>query len=147
MTEIVESLTVGSPPDVVWSVLADFGNISAWAPNVDHSCLTTQQQDGIGAVRRVQVGRNALLETIVRWEPNTELAYEIQGLPPVIRSLVNSWTIEGSGETTKVVITSHVDTGPRPPQKVVARILGKGLAKVSREMLTGLQAHLEEVAV
>ena len=142
MADIEEMVSIAAPPDQVWAVLSDFGAIASWAPNVDHSSLTTDQQDGVGAVRRVQVGRNALLEQVVEWESGERLAYSIQGLPPVIRSVVNTWALAADGESTKVTLTSQVDAGPRPPQQLIARAIGKGLAKASRQMLDGLAARV-----
>lgn len=144
MAVVVEELRIERSPDDVWVALADFGGISRWAPNVDHSCLTTEERAGVGTVRRVQVGRNALLERVVEWEPGQTLAYAIEGLPPVVRSVTNTWRLDGSGGSTTVTLTSRIDAGPRPPQKVAARVFGRVLAKASREMLTGLKAHLEE---
>lgn len=147
MAEGYETIEITRPPDEVWAVLADFGGIVDWAPNVDHSSLTTAQSNGIGAVRRVQVGRNVLLERIVEWNPGVGLAYELEGLPPVVRSATNRWTLSssglGSGGTTTATLTSSIDAGPRPPQKGVARIIARALTKASREMLGGLKVHVE----
>ena len=88
----------------------------------------------------------AFLECVVEWEPGERLAYKIEGLPPVVRSVTNTWRLAGAGSATTVTLTSDVDTGPRPPQQAIARVVGKGLAKASRQMLDGLKAHLEEGA-
>lgn len=146
MAEIAETVGITRPTHDVWAALADFGGISHWAPNVDHSCLTTEQGEGLGTTRRVQVGRTALLERVVAWEPGEVVAYSIQGLPPVVRSVTNTWRLEGAGSGTTVTLTSAIDTGPRPPQQVIGRVVARGLAKASREMLAGLKAHLEEGA-
>jgi len=143
MAEIVEESSIARSPAAVWAALADFGDISRWAPNVEHSCLTTGQAEGAGAVRRVQVGRNALLERVVEWEPGHRLSYAIEGMPPVVRSVTNTWQLDGSDGSTAVTLTTRIDTGPRPPQQVVARVFGRVLAKASREMLTGLKTSLE----
>lgn len=144
MAEIVEEASIARPADVVWATIADFGDICRWAPDVDHSCLTTERSEGVGAVRRVQVGRTALLERIVEWEPGRVLAYAIEGLPPVVRSATNTWVLHGSVGSTSVTLTSRIDTGPRPPQKLIARVLGRVMARTSRQMLAGLKTHLEE---
>ena len=144
MSQTAVTSTIGCPRDAVWAVLADFGAISRWAPNVEHSSLTTEQADGVDAERRVQVGRNALLERITEWEPGRRLGYTISGLPPVVRSAGNTWTIEGEGEATTVTVTTNVDAGPRPPQQLVARMIGRAMTRASRELLAGLQNHLEE---
>lgn len=143
MVEIVETRTVEvSAPDV-WAALAAFDAISRWATNVDHSCLTTSNATGVGATRRIQTGRTTVLETVTEWEPERRLAYSITGLPPVIRSVTNTWQLEDHGASTEVTLTSTVDAGPRPPQQVVARVAGRALAKASRQMLDGLDRHLQ----
>ncbi len=144
MAELSEAITVDRPPADVWEVLAAFERIVEWAPNVQHSSLTTDRADGVGAVRRVQVGRNALLEEVTEWEPGERLSYAINGLPPVVLSAVNTWRLAPSGNGTDVSLTSTVDAGGRPPQRLIARIIGRAMAKASREMLSGLQHHLDQ---
>lgn len=144
MADTAVSLTIDRPPADVWSVLADFGRIARWAPNVDHSCVTTQSAEGVGAVRRIQTGRNTVLETVTHWEPDRRLSYTISGLPSVIRSVTNTWQLDDRGGSTDVTLTSSVDAGPRPPQQLVARIVTRVLAKASRQMLTGLDHHLAD---
>lgn len=143
MAEIAHSVSIDRPCDAVWAVLADFGGISRWAPNVDHSCLTTEQREGPGTQRRVQAGRNALLERVVDWVPDQRLAYAIEGLPPAVRSVTNAWELQPSGGSTTATLTSRIDAGPRPPHKLVARAVGRLLGKASQEMLAGLKSHAE----
>ena len=143
MAGITETVAIARPPAQVWAVLADFGTISRWAPRVDHSCLTTHRAEGVGTERRVQVGRNAFLEQVVGWEPDRLVAYRIRGLPPLVRSVTNTWRLERSGEVTTVSLTTHVDAGPRPPQQLAARAVSRMLGRTSREMLAGLETHLE----
>ena len=80
---ISRSRTIAAEPQAIWDVLADFGSISSWADNVDHSCLLSPATEGIavGTTRRVQVGRNTLVERITEFDPPTTLAYDIEGLP------------------------------------------------------------------
>ena len=146
MVEVSDVVIIDRPSHTVWAELARFGAISRWAPPVDHSCLMSSSLAGVGAVRRVQVGRNALLERIVAWEPGRHLAYNIEGLPPVLRSVTNHWFLDDQGNRTLVTITSAVDAGPRPPQQLIARGFGKILGKGSREMLRGLKHYLEETS-
>ena len=64
MSSVERSTTIDASPDDVWAILADFGEIGLWAPNFDHSCLLSEQTSGVGTVRRVQVGRTTLVETV-----------------------------------------------------------------------------------
>ncbi len=145
MIEVVEELSISRSPQEVWAVLAEFGGISRWASNVDHSCVVSEQDDCIGAVRRVQMGRNTLLERVVEWEPGHRLGYTITGLPPVVRSVTNTWQLDELGSATRVTLTSAVGVGSRPPQRVAGRAVGRVLAKASRRMLHGLDSYLEEI--
>ena len=147
MPDITETIEIVAPVAAVWAVLADFESVARWAPNVDHSSLTTPQPAGVGAGRRVQVGRNALLEVVITWEPEQTLAYELTGLPPIVRSVVNEWRLEPTGaNATTVSLTSRIEAGPRPPQKLAARAFGRVLARSSRTLLDGLRDEAERAA-
>lgn len=143
MTEVERRRTVAASPGAVWTLLADYGGIVAWASNVDHSCLLTDQESGVGAVRRIQSGRTALVETVRSWVPDEELSYEITGLPKVVRSVVSTWRIVPDDAGSVVTLTSAIDAGPRPPQRLIAKIAGRKLAEAADEMLAGLATHLD----
>jgi uncharacterized protein YndB with AHSA1/START domain len=128
----------------VWAALADYPGIVAWAPNVDHSTAATQAHTGIGAVRRVQAGRITLLETIVDWQPEDLLAYTLHGLPPIAGNVVTTWQLEEQGDGTSVTITTLIHSRPNPLSRIVGRALGRQLTKASKQMLSGLAAHVEE---
>lgn len=133
---------VDASPEDVWDVLADFGALARWAPDVDHSCLLRDGELDTGLARRVQVGRNALVETVAAIEPGRRLAYRIEGLPPVLRHVANEWVLEPRGAGTEVSITSTVDAGPRPPQRLIARLAAVRFARASESLLAGLTAAL-----
>jgi uncharacterized protein YndB with AHSA1/START domain len=142
MATITKRRLIPAPPEAVWEVLSDFAAISAWAPNVDHSCLLSEQAEGVGMMRRIQTGRTTVVETVEVFEPGRRLGYRLSGLPPVIRSVTNTWTLEPSGERTAATLTSEIDAGPRPPHKAIARAVGRTLGSASDQMLDGLAAHL-----
>jgi hypothetical protein len=149
VTEIAAARTLAAELDAVWEVLADFAAISAWADNVEHSCLLERSDDGgpLGMSRRVQVGRNALVERIVVFEAPTTLAYDLEGLPPRLRTVRNRWELAPQGErSTLVTVTTTVGIGGRPPQQLAERVVGRMISRQSVVMLTGLAAHLEERA-
>jgi len=143
MSTVERTTSVTAPPADVWEVLSDLAAISSWAPNVDHSCLLTEQESGVGAVRRVQTGRTTVVETVTTWTPDQLLSYAITGLPPVIRSLTNTWQLEPDGGGTTVSLTSQIDAGPRPPQKAIAKAVGRKLGSASDQMLAGLADRLK----
>jgi hypothetical protein len=140
--EVTRSRTVAAPSGDIWNVLAQFDTISAWAPNVDHSCLLDDRPDDgnmLGIARRVQAGRFVLVERITVWEPETRLGYELTGLPPVLKHVVNEWVLTATTPLmTEVALVTRIDCGPRPPQQLIARLAGRSLAKTSDKMLAGL---------
>ncbi|OBH54783.1 cyclase [Mycobacterium colombiense] len=149
MTEIRRTRTIAAPVENIWNVLADFGSISAWAGNVDHSCVLHAGRNGqpVGTARRVQVKRDALVERITEFEPPRALAYDIDGLPRRLRSVSNRWTLAPAGSArhpgTRVTLTSTVELGPRPIHKLAERVLCSFLARQSDTMLAGLANRLE----
>jgi uncharacterized protein YndB with AHSA1/START domain len=133
---------VDAPVEAVWATLAAFDRLSRWSPDVDHSTYLTEQTEGVGSARRVQVGRTVLVERITEWDPPRALAYALEGLPPVVAGATNRWTLRADGERTSVTLTSTVDPGPKPVGRVAAPLVARRLAKASSGMLAGLVAHL-----
>lgn len=133
---------IDASTDEVWSVLERFDDLAAWAHDVDHSCLLHDGDLAVGLVRRVQVGRATLLETVDELEVGHRLGYRITGLPPVLRDVRNVWSVDRGAGGTDVGITTTVDAGPRPPQQLIARLVARRLARASDSMLAGLAAHV-----
>lgn len=138
MTTIERSTTVAAAPETVWSVLADFGALAAWVPLVQHSCLLSEQTDGVGAVRRVQIAFQTLVERVTVWDPPSVLAYTIDGLPPIVGTAINTWRITPNGDTSDVVLTTEIATGVNPIRRVAAKKALERLALASEVMLGAL---------
>jgi Polyketide cyclase / dehydrase and lipid transport len=150
VADIHRTRTIAARAQEIWDVLADFGSISSWAPNADHSCILFSGPDGgpIGTARRVQIKRDVLVERITVFDPPHSLAYDIEGLPSRLRRVTNRWTLAASAAgSTLVTLTSTVDIGPRPPQKLAERALCRFLARRSDAMLAGLANRLENAHV
>lgn len=135
---------IAAPRAKVWAVLADFPAIATWAPNVDHSTAATDARDGIGAVRRVQVGRITLMETVVDWQPRELLSYTVEGLPPIAGSIVTTWRLGDGDGTTKTTVTTTVFSRPNPVSRFIGRALSRQLGRAAKQMLGGLAARVEE---
>ncbi len=147
MTVTVEkSLVINASPSAVWWALADFAAIADWAPNCDHSVWASDVRAGVGAVRRVQVGRIAVLETVTEWSPDVALAYRLAGLPPQAGTVVNRWQLQPAGGRTRTTLTTTIEPLPGPPGRIVARVLARQLAKADQQMLAGLAKHVDTTA-
>lgn len=146
MIVVSRSRTMPVPVEFIWNVLADFDHLAVWAPNADHTCwMDEPAADGemVGRARRVQAGRVVLIETITAWDAPTRLAYDLAGLPPIVRTAVNEWRLRvDTPARTTVTLATSVDCGARPPRQLVARLVARRLARASDQMLDGLAAHI-----
>lgn len=132
------SALVAAPPAAVWAKLAAFDQLSSWVDEVDHSAFTTMVVDGVGAARRVQVGRIVVIETITVWKPEADLAYTVDGLPRFLGAITNRWHLAPAGGGTLVSVTSVIDPGRDLTGRITARLLAPVLAHASGRMLRGL---------
>ena len=144
VADIDRNRRIAADPQAVWDVLADFGSISSWADNVDHSCILTQGSEPIGTTRRVQIGRNALVETITEFDTTRTLAYDVDGLPKRVHRFNNRWSLRpvGYGRTV-VTLTSTVEIGSGPMHKLAERAVCRVQVRQSDIMLAGLADRLE----
>jgi hypothetical protein len=142
---IDRSRTIAADAQSVWDVLADFGSISSWADNIDHSCILNHTSEPIGTTRRVQIGRNALVETITEFDTARALAYDVEGLPKRVRQFNNRWSLRPavSGDTV-VTLASKVEIGSGPLHKLAERAVCRVQARQSDIMLAGLAMRLEK---
>jgi carbon monoxide dehydrogenase subunit G len=150
VADIHRSRSIAARPQQIWEVLADFGAIGSWAANVDHSCILFSGPDGaaVGTARRVQVKRDALVERITEFDPPHALAYDIEGLPSRLRMVTNRWTLAPARSgSTVVTLTSMLEIGTGPAQKLAERVLCRFLAQQSDVMLAGLANRLENARV
>lgn len=150
MATVHRNRTIAAAPHDIWDVLADFGSLSSWADNVDHSCILNHGPDGepMGTTRRVQVRRDTLVERITRFDPPLALGYDIEGLPTRPHRVTNRWELRPTGpQSTVVTVTTTVEIGSRTVQKLAGRVLCRVLAREAAVMLTGLANRLENSRV
>jgi carbon monoxide dehydrogenase subunit G len=145
MGTISRSRPMRAQPQAIWDVLADFDSPSSWAPGIDHSSLLNHGPDGglLGATRRVQIGRNAVVERIKECTPPTTIAYDVEGLPGILGKVANKWTLRPAGDGTEVTLTSTVAMGNNPVARAAEWVILRGIAKASDKLLAGLAMRME----
>ena len=145
MAAIDRSRTIAADRQSVWDVLADFASISSWADNIDHSCILVQGNEPVGTTRRVQIGRNALVETITNFDPLRTIAYDVDGLPKRVRRFTNRWGLRPTGNgATIVTLASTVEIGSGAVRELAERALCRVQSRQSDIMLAGLARRLEK---
>ena len=128
--------------DDAWGVLTSFDTISNWAKNVSHSCFLSEQKIGVGSVRRIQTGNNAVTEHVTVWEELTSLGYEIRGLPSVFRKVTNTWFLSPHELGTELCL--QIEIIPiRRPATPVAGLGCLAFARINNGMLSDLKYFLE----
>ena len=142
MVTTSSSRFIDAPLPDVWAVLADFGRLAEWAASVDHSESLTVPPVVVGSVRRVQVGRRVLLETITIWEPDSTLAYSIEGLPPVVGAVSNEWTLAAEETGTTATLTASVAPAPRPVLKPAAYAVTRRFKAANDGLLSSLDRRM-----
>jgi hypothetical protein len=80
--EVVEECA--APPAVIWALLEDAENWSAWGPWRESELEREgmPRPAGVGAIRRLRVGRRVVREETTVFRPDREMAYRLlSGIP------------------------------------------------------------------
>ena len=142
MPEITKKINIASSVSETWDVLASFESISDWANNVSHSCLLSNQFEGVGTCRRIQTGNSSVTEHVTRWEDSRFLSYEIEGLPPIFKRVLNSWSLEPSN--IGVLLSLTIEIVPiRRPVTPIAGLACLVFGRVNIGMLKDLKGFIE----
>ena len=142
MAVVTRKINISCSPTEAWEVLSACGEISSWASNVSHSCLLSGQQEGVGTFRRIQTGNSSVTEHVTRWDDSRFLAYEIRGLPPVLKEITNTWTLEPSEVGVQLSLTVEI-IPIRRPATPIAGIASLIFGRINSGMLKDLKNFLE----
>ena len=142
MSSAEQTTTITAPPDEVWAVLADFGAIATWVPMIQHSCLLSDVETGPGAVRRVQIARQTLVERVTAWEPGRAPGLRHRGAPADRRHGEQHMDARSPGgdDQTEVTLTTEIPTGRNPVKRLIAGKVLERMSLASQMMLAGLTA-------
>tara|TARA_B100000686_G_scaffold145241_1_gene152674 strand:- start:267 stop:776 length:510 start_codon:yes stop_codon:yes gene_type:complete len=144
MATVTRKINISCPPTEAWEVLSAFGEISSWASNVSHSCLLSHQKVGVGASRRIQTGPSSVTEHVTKWENSKYLAYEIRGLPPVLKKITNTWTLEPSEIGVQLSLTVEI-LPIRRPATPIAGMASLIFGRINSGMLKDLKQYLQKI--
>jgi len=102
MIQIKEAIGIDAPLDTVWSILENFGNVSAWAPYMRSSTLIGNQKTGVGTRRKLLHDWGFRLEEkVTGWDAGRGFAFDVIKAPYPMKNVRETWAIEhGNGHTT-----------------------------------------------
>lgn len=109
MHQINLETKINAPKERVWAVLADFGGIGKWAPNVAHSASLTAASNGVGCERSCEIPQvGSLREKIIEWDEGKGYRYEVSAIPGTpARSASTTWSTREEGDQTVVELASQ----------------------------------------
>lgn len=146
MSRIVRSIEIEAAPAQVWEVLADFGGIARWNPNVSTSHSTSATNGGVGATRHCDVKGGAIEERIVDWREGRSLTleiYEAKGSPSALARATATFAVDpaegGSAVTATLDYALKGGVLGALMNVVVAR---RQFARSFEQLLAGLRHHV-----
>jgi ligand-binding SRPBCC domain-containing protein len=138
MRVLNEKTVIRASRSAVWSALADFGNVDAWAPNMRACEITGDRSSGVGTRRRMRHAWGFIFEEVVTdWSDGEGLSFNVLSAPFPMVQVQESWQLTGDDRVT------HVATQVRYRMSlgIIGRVLDRQLVRfiVQNEMRSGLR--------
>lgn len=136
--------TVTAAPEQVWSVLADFGQIGLWNPNLSGShLLAGSPSEGVGATRQCDMsdGKNWIRERVTDWDPGRSYSVDIyEGSMPlkVARATLGVRDL-GGGRSEAYMLFDYTPKLGLVGRVMDAVMLKSMMEKSIRRLLEGLE--------
>jgi uncharacterized membrane protein len=146
MSQIAKRISIHAPAAMVWQVLADFGSAEKWAPTVDQSRCSSENQRGVGARRVLRTSTGHVTEErVTAWNEGHAFTFEIpDGLPTGIVMLRETWSVENSTNGTDVAVTMDYQMQDGAIYRILERLMvGRVLKNMLVQNLAGLKHHIE----
>jgi ligand-binding SRPBCC domain-containing protein len=104
MTTLYNEITIDAPIEKIWEALAGIENLEKFDPAVKKSTALTEEKNGIGAIRKVDMpdGKNWFKEKVVACEPYEALTYQLTDCSFPIDGLQHSYSFEKIDNQIKV---------------------------------------------
>ncbi|MEM7341582.1 MAG: SRPBCC family protein [Actinomycetota bacterium] len=143
---------IDATPEIVWSVLDDFGNIAAWSPGIKRSALTSTGAVGEGTTRHCDfVPMGGVNERITHHAPNQRMTvhlYETFRMPVTDAEADFQLAPTESGTHLTLNVTYNPNRLGRMAKGVTDKQMRKGmgaladdLARESNRLATGAGAQ------
>ncbi len=143
MRTVKLSKKIDAPRQVIWDILADFGNVSDWNTGVNESHSTSDAANGVGATRHCDLGPGGALEETIRdWEPNERMAISIDAATKApIKGGLGTFLLTGDeAGPTEVALNFEYTPKGGPIGNLFGRVLDKQFTKGFRGYFTDLDS-------
>lgn len=147
MTRLTREVTIDAPAASVWEVLADFGAVYRYNPNVERSHSTSEAKQGVGAARHCDLIPNGTLEErIVDWTEGKSYLVDIYGgskVPPFKQALAQL-VVRPNGHGAIVTGTLEYSLRFGPVGLLLDRLLvAPRFSKAWARLFAGLKHYVE----
>ena len=150
MQEITIQSAVDAPIEQVWRVIADYGNVAVWNPNIKASRIIGEQAQGVGALRQCDLsdGKNYVQERITAWEEGKSLSLDVVDGTMPFEHAEFEVELEAAGSSqTKVHMKMRFKPKGGALGKVAAVVMIKPMMRrLFGKIAGGLKAHVEGAA-
>lgn len=90
LNEVVSSVEVDAPPEVVWKYVISFPDLAPptewmFTHGISYPLRAHIDGEGVGAVRYCEFSTGDFVEPITRWEPSHRLSFDVAQSPPPMR--------------------------------------------------------------
>ena len=144
MTKLIETFKSEASPEAAWALLADFGNIDFFNPNLKSSYLLEgSTEQGVGTLRQCNLldGKNYIRERVVEWNEGQSYTIEIYDGTMPLKNILTTLRVAPFG--TGSLLTMEMEYTPKygllgTVMNVV--ILKSYVEKMMRKVLSGLDA-------
>ncbi|MEM7738628.1 MAG: SRPBCC family protein [Deinococcota bacterium] len=150
MTIIKEHITINASKEAVWNVLADFGNVATFNPNLKHSYSTSDTTTGVGATRVCQLKpMGQVEERITAWREAEYLqiyTLNTKGMPS-FKHFVGEFKLEQVGTQThpqtQVTMTFRYELSGMFGDFLNTVMMKRQFQALSPKVLQGLKHYVE----
>ena len=148
MRTITLSGTIKASHKDVWTALADFGDVAAWAPYMRISHIVGSRETGVGTRRAMQHELGFRFEELVTsWTEGEGFEFDVLKAPWPMTEVSESWRLDGDGGSVRVTTTVRYAMKLGPLGALLDTLLVRFVVK--REMrsgVRGLKEYLERTA-
>jgi len=140
MAKLTTQIQIKLPPNKVWEILSDFGNIVKWGPTVMESVTISPSSQGVGTERRCEIIKlGTIFEKAVEWDEGNSMKIEIKGIPS-ITSMSQKFSLSSDADLTVVTGEMEVEVEGNDAER---ERLNERLQRALQMTLQGLKQYAE----
>ncbi len=148
MTKLIETFKSEASPEAAWALLADFGNIDFFNPNLKNSFLLEgSAEQGVGTLRQCNLadGKNYIRERVLEWNEGQSYTIEIYDGTMPLKNLLTTVGVRPRGAGSELYMEFEYTPKFGPLGAVMNVVMLKRYVRnMMKRVLSGLDAKASE---